>query len=198
MKSVESPNGLPIASDQSPALVASLNFTKKCLTSTLDAIVITHDPEVVSGLKRLMKADREGMPLAETISARLILGPERARARFTALIEGAERRIRLIDAKLSDPDLVALLKAKRAAGVTVEIFKAKQLGDLKSHGKILLVDDRIAVVGSVALAALSLDFRREVAIIVQDPAAVADVARLFDTIARTSPGGLVAGVESKA
>jgi phosphatidylserine/phosphatidylglycerophosphate/cardiolipin synthase-like enzyme len=67
--------------------------------------------------------------------------------------------------------------------VSVEIIDSKRLGDLKSHGKFMLVDNRIAVVGSLALAALSLDFRREVAIIVDDRAAVADVNQLFETIA---------------
>ena len=100
---------------------------------------------------------------------RLIVGPERARRQFTALIEGARTSIRLIDAKLSDPDLVSLLNAKRAAGMTVELFSCKQVGDLKSHGKIMLLDDETVVVGSLALAALSLDFRREVAIVVTEP-----------------------------
>ncbi len=74
--------------------------------------------------------------------------------------------------------------------MNVEIIGSKRLGDLKSHGKIMLIDNRVAVVGSLALAALSLDFRREVAIIVDDPAAVADVSQLFETIAAvvaTSP-----------
>jgi len=39
---------------------------------------------------------------------------------------------------------------------------------LKSHGKIMLIDDAVAVVGSLALAPLSLDFRREVAILVDE------------------------------
>jgi phosphatidylserine/phosphatidylglycerophosphate/cardiolipin synthase-like enzyme len=60
---------------------------------------------------------------------------------------------------------------------------AKRLGNLKSHAKIMLVDDEIAVVGSVALAALSLDFRREVAITVDDPTAVGEIEQLFKTIA---------------
>src|SRR5207237_6815384 len=72
-----------------------------------------------------------------------------------------------------------LLNARRASGLTVEIFGSKQLGELKSHGKLMLIDDSIAVVGGLALAALSLDFRREAAIIVEDPVAVADVIRLF-------------------
>lgn len=101
---------------------------------------------------------------------------------FTALIANARHSIRLIDAKLSDPDLVSVPNARRAEGLHVEIFSAKRLGDLKSHGKIMLVDDRTAVVGSLALAALSLDFRREVAIVVTEPSAVAEAAELFRTL----------------
>ena len=43
----------------------------------------------------------------------------------------------------------------------------------------MLIDDRTAVVGSMALAALSLDFRREVAIVVTDETAVAAAIELF-------------------
>jgi phosphatidylserine/phosphatidylglycerophosphate/cardiolipin synthase-like enzyme len=171
-----------LVADEGPAVVASLNFTKKCFRKTCDALVITHDPAVVSDLRRLWSADcsRAGMP--EDLTDRLIVGPERARRQFTALIEQARSSIRLIDAKLSDPDVVSILNAKRAAGLTVEVFSAKRLGAMKSHGKIMLIDDRIAVVGSLALAALSLDFRREVAIVVTEPAAVAEAVSLFRTL----------------
>ena len=123
-----------------------------------------------------MAADRDGRPMAEELTPRLVVGPERARRQFTALIEDARSSIRLIDAKLSDPDLVSMLKARRESGLRVDVFGSKRLGDWKSHGKILLIDDRIAVVGSLALAALSLDFRREVAIRLDEPAAVAEVS----------------------
>jgi phosphatidylserine/phosphatidylglycerophosphate/cardiolipin synthase-like enzyme len=168
-----------LVADEGPAVVASLNFTRKCFRKTCDALVITHDPAVVSGLRRLWAADCARAEMPEDLTDRLIVGPERARRQFTALVEQARTSIRLIDAKLSDPDLVTVLNAKRAAGLTVEVFSSKRLGALKSHGKIMLIDDRIAVVGSLALAALSLDFRREVAIVVTEPAAVADAAALF-------------------
>jgi phosphatidylserine/phosphatidylglycerophosphate/cardiolipin synthase-like enzyme len=180
-----------LVADEGPAIVASLNITKKCLTKTLDALVVTHDPEVVSGLRRLMAADRNGVTLPEALSRRLIIGPERARAQFTDIIDSAQRTIRLVDAKLSDPDVVARFDAKRAAGVTVEIFRAKRIGRLRSHGKMLLVDDRVAVIGSLALAALSLDFRREVAIVVEDPAAVAEVGQFFDRLSAPSADSVV-------
>jgi phosphatidylserine/phosphatidylglycerophosphate/cardiolipin synthase-like enzyme len=171
-----------LVADDGPAVVASLNLTRKCFERTCDAVVLTYDPDVVTGLRQLMAADRDGLPPPETLSDRLIIGPERARRQLTDLIVQARTSIRLIDAKLSDPDLVILLKARRAEGLTVEIFGSKQLGELKSHGKIMLIDDARAVVGSLALAALSLDFRREVAIVVDDAPAIADVQQLFGAI----------------
>jgi len=171
-----------LVADEGPAVVASLNFTRKCFRKTCDALVVTHDPAVVSDLRRLWTADRDRLPMPHDLTERLIVGPERARRQFTALIAEARTSIRLIDAKLSDPDLVSLLNERRRDGVTVEVFSAKRLGALKSHGKIMLVDDATAVVGSLALAALSLDFRREVAIVVHEPSAVAEAAELFRTV----------------
>ena len=78
-----------IVADDGPALVASLNFTRKCFEETIDALVLTHDPTVVDGLRRLHAADREGAPLQENLPDRLIVGPERARQQLTAIIEGA-------------------------------------------------------------------------------------------------------------
>jgi cardiolipin synthase len=178
-----------LVADEGPAIVASLNFTRKCFKRTCDALVITHDPAVVADLRRLWIADRDRQPMPADLTERLIVGPERARRQFTALIEGARSSIRLIDAKLSDPDLVSLLNAKRAGGMTVEVFSARQLGGLKSHGKIMLVDDRTVMVGSLALAALSLDFRREVAIVVTEPAAVATAVELFGAVREAVAGG---------
>jgi phosphatidylserine/phosphatidylglycerophosphate/cardiolipin synthase-like enzyme len=172
--------------DEGPALIASLNFTRKCFARTCDAMVVTYDPEVVAGLRALMEADRHGRPAPDFLSERLIVGPERARRQYTALLTQARSSIRLIDAKLSDPALMALLNTRWAEGVTVEIYRDKYLTDMKSHGKIMLIDDARAVVGSLALTALSLDFRREVAVVCDEPAAVAAVGQLFQSIAATS------------
>jgi cardiolipin synthase len=171
-----------LVADEGPAVVATLNFTKKCFKKTCDALVVTHDPAVVAGLRALWAADCARAAMPADLTERLIVGPERARRQFTALIEQARRSIRLIDAKLSDPDLVSLLNTKRAAGIEIELFTGKRAGVQKSHGKILLIDDRVVVVGSLALAALSLDFRREVAIVVDEPAAVAAAVDLFAAV----------------
>jgi cardiolipin synthase A/B len=183
-----------LVADDGPALVMSLNLTKKCFTRTCDAVVITHDPLIVSALKQLMATDRDGIAAPDGVPERLLLGPERARRQFTTLIEQARSSILLIDAKLSDPGMLALLDERRAAGVTVHVHDQRRVGGLKVHGKIMLVDGVRAVVGSLALTALSLDFRREVAIEITHPAAVAAIESLFRSSGMTAvtPGTLPA------
>ena len=116
-----------LIADDGPALVSSLNFTRKCFNKTCDAILITYDPAIVTGLQDLMAADRHGHPMPEGLTERLIIGPERARRQLTTLIESARTSIALIDAKLSDPGLVTLLNARRAAGVAVDTVRGQAL-----------------------------------------------------------------------
>jgi phosphatidylserine/phosphatidylglycerophosphate/cardiolipin synthase-like enzyme len=172
-----------LVADEGPAIVASLNFTRKCFAKTIDAIVITHDPEVVNGLHDLLAADRGAAVMPEQLSPRLIIGPERARRQFTEIIQQARSSIRLIDKKASDPALTELLRERRDAGLRVDVYDAKRLCNLRSHGKVMLVDDTLAVVGGLSLNAMSLDFRREVAVTVTEPAAVACIASLFEAVA---------------
>src|SRR5262245_20018101 len=113
-----------VIADDGPALVSSLNFTKKCFSRTIDAMAVTADPLVIAGLRELMIADRDSRPIPDTVPSRLIVGPERARRQITALIEQARTSIRIIDAKLTDPGMVSLLNARRQAGIAVEVFGA--------------------------------------------------------------------------
>src|SRR5215831_936366 len=46
-----------IVADDGPALVTSLNFTRKCFETTSDFMVFSDDPQVVSGLKALFTND---------------------------------------------------------------------------------------------------------------------------------------------
>jgi phosphatidylserine/phosphatidylglycerophosphate/cardiolipin synthase-like enzyme len=184
--------------DDGPALITSMNFTRKCFDETCDAVAVTYDPAIVEGLRQLMATDRECGAAPSTVSERLIIGPERARRQFTALLQQARKSIQIIDAKMSDPGLIDLLNQRRSQGIAVEIFGQKRLGNLISHGKMMLVDGARAVVGSLALTALSLDFRREVALVVDEPAAVAELDQLFRSIgaavnATDSPSPATAG-----
>jgi phosphatidylserine/phosphatidylglycerophosphate/cardiolipin synthase-like enzyme len=171
-----------MVADDSTAVVASLNFTQKCFRETCDFLLVSHDPNLISSLRRLFKADcrAAGSPFPRNLSERLIVGPEQARRRIEALIRGAKRRIRIMDHRIADPDMLELLKDRRTAGVNVEVLDDREIGGLRAHGKMMLVDDNVAVLGSLSLSPPSLDNRREVAVIVRQPEVVDRLSKFFD------------------
>src|ERR1035441_9893552 len=108
-----------LLADDGPALITSLNLTAKCFGATCDFILLTYDPGVVASLRELFEVDwlAPHSTLSSHVNARVIVRPEQARAQFTALLERARRSIHIIDHKLDDPAIQALLKSKKAQGV---------------------------------------------------------------------------------
>jgi phosphatidylserine/phosphatidylglycerophosphate/cardiolipin synthase-like enzyme len=174
-----------LLADDGPALITSLNLTAKCFAATCDFILLTHDPEVVAGLRELFEVDwlAPHSTLSAHVSPRLIVGPEQARVQFTALLQSASRSIHIIDHKLDDPAIQALLKSKKAQGVDVRVLGQGNLGGLLAHGKLMIVDGRIAAIGSMVQTALSLDFRREIAVTVEEPRCVRKLKNFFRLLA---------------
>jgi phosphatidylserine/phosphatidylglycerophosphate/cardiolipin synthase-like enzyme len=162
-----------LVADNTTAMITTLNPTRKCFTRTWDAILITRDPSVVKGLVTLSRADAAGRALPRRpLTRRLIVGPERSREEIRGLIAGAKHSIRILDHKLSDPDLVALLRERRQDGVTVSVVGKQPIRGFEPHGKMMIIDESRAILGSTALSTLSLDFRREVSVVVHEPALV--------------------------
>jgi len=171
-----------MVADQGPALIASLNFTRKCLEKSCDFILVSHDPAVAAGLLNLFQTDCHapdaGLPAG--LSDAIIAGPEQARDRYMSMIDGARRRIRIIDHRVTDADVLALLRRKQASGIQVQVLGQGAVAGLVSHGKMLLVDDAIAAIGSISLSRPSLNVRREIAAVVRDPANIATLNRFFE------------------
>lgn len=175
-----------LIADSSRALVGSLNFTRKCFEKTCDFLLITVHSDTVRSLSHLFEADLDGAVKFEKpsdIGETLILGPELARSRLLEILRAARKSIRLIDHRVTDPAIVSTLRARQAEGVTVQILGRGQIPGLLSHGKMLLVDGVFASIGSLSLSGPSLDFRRELAVVVQDSANIARLDRFFDEAA---------------
>jgi phosphatidylserine/phosphatidylglycerophosphate/cardiolipin synthase-like enzyme len=182
-----------LVADQKTAMITTLNPTRKCFSRTWDAVVLTDDPSVVKGLLTLFRADAAGVPLPSRrpLGRRLIVGPERSRAELRGLIAGAKHSIRILDHKLSDPDLVALLKERRAEGIIVSVLGKQPMGGVVPHGKMMIIDETRAVLGSTALSTLSLDFRREVSLVVHDAALVKQLNQSYQQL--SAKAGAAAG-----
>ena len=178
------PKGVPkyhakyMVADDCSALIGTMNLTRKSFRNTRDFLLVTSDPEVVSGLASLFRVDMAGAP-AQQLNERLVVGPEGSRARIEELITAATRSIRIMDHKLSDPRILALLRDRQRSGVAVEIQQADPLGALAPHGRLIVIDGELALFGSLGLSAKSLDERRELAVIVREPELVAKLERQF-------------------
>jgi cardiolipin synthase len=174
-----------IVADDGPALVTSLNFTRKCFEDTCDFLVFSDDPDVVAGLKGLFELDcavPAGAPLPK-VSDRLIVGPDISRQRLIQMLSAATSSIRIIDHRVTDPQILQLLNRKRQQGLTVQIVGSTRMDGLICHGRMILIDQKTAIIGSIHLSQPSLDLRREVAIVVEVPGPVAELYDYFQSLA---------------
>ena len=103
------------------------------------------------------------------------------RTLFSLLVTAAQagRRVRIMVPRRSDHRLLDLarrwhLRTLREAGAEILFFKPDVL-----HAKLAIVDDEQLVVGSANLDMRSLFLNYEIAAVVRDPAAVAEVAALI-------------------
>jgi cardiolipin synthase len=175
-----------IVSDNGPALVASLNFTRKCFEDTCDFMVFSDDSRVISGLKTLFESDCAGPPAALQITDRLILSPEHSRPRLTDLLTRATSSIRIIDHRATDPQILTLLAEKQRQGLAIQLLGNGPMGGLIAHGRMILIDEKTAIIGSIHLSPPSLDSRREVAILIEEPGLVAELGDYFRGLAANS------------
>jgi phosphatidylserine/phosphatidylglycerophosphate/cardiolipin synthase-like enzyme len=117
------------------------------------------------------------------ISERLIVGPDGARRRLTEVLSNAQASIRIIDHRLTDPQILALLDDKRREGLSVQVLGSGSMGALICHGRMIMADKKTAIIGSIHLSPPSLNLRREVAIVVEEPSLVAELYDYFENLA---------------
>jgi cardiolipin synthase len=174
-----------VVADDGPAMVASLNFTRKCFQKTCDFLVVTHDPAVVAGLQRLFESDwsQPMAPLPAGLSDRLVVAPDAARDRAALLLRSACESIEMIDHRATDPEIVAILNRRRNENVGIRVLGRGSIDGLRSHGKLILIDGRVALTGSMSLSTPALTWRREVSLIVEDPGCVRLLRDFFDRAA---------------
>ncbi|MGH9674334.1 MAG: phospholipase D-like domain-containing protein [Bryobacteraceae bacterium] len=177
-----------IVADEGPALIASLNFTRKCFHKTCDFMVITYDPGVTAGLRRLFEFDWEAPaePLPDGLTDRLVIAPDEARDHIGHLLDGARRTIHMIDHRVSDPEIVGILNRRLAAGVEIRVLGRGAIDGLRSHGKLIIIDGELAVTGSMSLSTPALTWRREVSLLIRERPGVRHLQDFFDNAA--APG----------
>ena len=166
-------------------VIGSMNLTRDHFCDTDDFLVMSLDTDLVSAFHALFETDWHGAAApTPACSPRLVVSPDNARKRLSTLIRQAERSIAIVDHKLEDPHMLSLLNGARRRGVNVELFDDRVRLGLRAHGKAVVIDELLAVVGSLALTADTLDFRRDLAVVIEAPSLMKQLLDHLDAIRR--------------
>lgn len=185
--------------DQKIAIIMSMNLTRSSFTNNRELGVITTRPAEVQQAAAIFAADWNRGP--EPPAGLLVVSPANSRSVLLGLINGASRSIDIYAEEMQDPQIIKALVAAEDRGVTVRLIMSKQSGNDTNaagraqleqagadvriakgnyiHAKMLLVDGQQAFIGSENISAASLDFNRELGIIVDRPANLERISSVF-------------------
>jgi cardiolipin synthase A/B len=181
--------------DDTSAFVKSLNWEKKNLTETRDYAIVTSHKREVQEIIKCFEADWERKKFDTGEHAHLIWCTGNGRERIARAIDSAKRSIFTQNERYQDAVIIERLVRAQMRGVKVHVMarpphklskekltegvgglrtmqdvgiKVHKLKHLKLHAKMLLIDQKRVIVGSINLAPGSFDSRRELAIDVND------------------------------
>lgn len=177
--------------DDEVGFIESLNWETRDLTETRDYAVMTTKRSEVAEMVKCFNLDFMNLPFEPHDKSDLIWCPNNGRERIAAFIDSAKRTLFIQNERYQDTVIIERVVRAVTRGVKVHIMarpshklktekmiegvgglriledvgaKVHRMKHLKLHGKMLLADDRRAIVGSINLTPGSFDARRELAI----------------------------------
>ncbi|MGD9711022.1 MAG: phosphatidylserine/phosphatidylglycerophosphate/cardiolipin synthase family protein [Thermomicrobiales bacterium] len=186
--------------DERVLLVMNLNMTQSAFDENREFAMLTTDQVLINEATALFHADWHDDPdFRPTI---LITSPDNSRSAIGNLLESATVSIDIYAEALTDAAIIDTLLAAHERGVHIRLivpeltgtspehegpgFLARSgvmVGVLTSpyaHAKAIIVDQRLAFVGSQNLTGNSLDNNREVGVLLDDPMALLRLIAFFD------------------
>jgi cardiolipin synthase len=166
------------------------NFTKLDMDKSRSFAVSTKDSKSVQAAVKLFEADLTRQPHLPSKS-NLVVSPENSREMLSTFIKGAKKELVIYDAKVYDPAMVKLLRERVDKGVTVRVLggvkgksdgiQSRKLGTMRLHVRAIVRDGTKAFVGSQSLRKDELENRREVGLIVTNPAMAKGILKVFES-----------------
>jgi phosphatidylserine/phosphatidylglycerophosphate/cardiolipin synthase-like enzyme len=177
--------------DGKAGFIESFNWNTKDLTVTRDYAIVTTKKHEIAEMVEGFDADWSHQPFDPPAGSRLIWCPNNGRQRVADFIDGAKETLCLQNERFQDMVIFERLTRAIKRGVRVHIMaprphklkesklvegvgglrmmqdlgaKVRTLEHLKLHAKMIIADDKRALVGSINLAPGSFDERRELAI----------------------------------
>jgi phosphatidylserine/phosphatidylglycerophosphate/cardiolipin synthase-like enzyme len=151
--------------------------------------LITRDRPLVQEAARLFESDSARQEFDPTQDG-FVVSPENAREQLATFIKRAKKSLAIYDLKITDTQMIRLLRQRAKAGVDIRIIgkagrrggdlRVQKMPGIRLHVRAMIRDGETVFVGSQGMRALELDARREVGLIARDPAVVKRMQQVFE------------------
>jgi phosphatidylserine/phosphatidylglycerophosphate/cardiolipin synthase-like enzyme len=166
------------------------NFTKVDIDKSRSFAISTRDTKAVQEASKLFESDVTRQPYTPGRS-NLVVSPDNARPMLSAFIKGARTELAIYDAKVCDAAMIKLLKERAAKGVAVRVIgsvkgkdagiNTRKLSTMRMHVRAIVRDGTRAFVGSQSLRKDELENRREIGLIISNPAVARKLLQVFES-----------------
>jgi phosphatidylserine/phosphatidylglycerophosphate/cardiolipin synthase-like enzyme len=196
--------------DGTSALIGSANFTFSSVTSNREYGMLDTDPADAMADEAIFQADWNRTSVSPT-RPDLVVAPINARQKLTALVAGAQKTLLAEQEELEDPGIDDALAAAAKRGVAVRVIvptasagtdynaagiqriaaagaQVHRLAKPYVHAKMFLADAQTLYVGSANVSTSSLDYTRELGLIMSNPDAIQRVTQTFEQDWNASTG----------
>ena len=194
--------------DRSAVLIATFNLADKYFNETRDYGVVSHDPAVVDQVIAGFEADWHRQFFVPRLDVGLVWSSAHSRGQMAKVIDRATKTLWIQHPKFVDAVILERVVSARDRGVKVRVLcggkhglsdwdvydtfsslrvlercgvKIRRQKRPKLHAKLILVDGKAAMTGSMNIDRSAFDVRRELGIEVDAPQVV---QRLIDTFER--------------
>ena len=188
--------------DGREAWIMTMNLATSSASTNREYLAVDHEVADVHDADAIFEADYAGNDYP-TYTGALLLAPVNAQTRLLDLIRVAQHTIDVEDEELSDTGIVNALVGAAGRGITVRVLvdagsltaaqqsavtnlmnahvPVRYLGTPNIHAKAIVVDGRLAYVGSINLTTASITHNRELGLVTDDSVAVNLVATTIAT-----------------
>jgi len=182
--------------DNKKALIMTLNLTRSSFQNQRNFGIWIEDSAMISEIKNVLQNDGNHQNTFVTIP-NLVWSPNTSREKILHFIDAAKSSIKMYAQDVSDYQIVGALAKASQRGVKVELLVDKYSGQkrydfLKKsdvnicfkhpyqiHAKVIIIDQKEALLGSINFTKPSLNKNRELSIITKDPLVIAGLLDTF-------------------
>ncbi|MFZ9318684.1 MAG: phospholipase D-like domain-containing protein [Vulcanococcus sp.] len=192
--------------DGHAALIATFNLSDKYFTETRDYGVVSHDPQVIAEVTAGFEADWQRRAFDPRLDVGLVWSNVHSRGQMARVIDSAQETLWIQHPKYVDAVILERIVAARQRGVKVRVLcggkhglsdwdvydtfsslrvmelfgvKIRRQKALKLHAKLILVDGRAAMTGSMNIDRSAFDVRRELGIEIDAPDVIERLRETF-------------------